>query len=138
MPMGKADQEAERIPIVCDGVRTGVALMHQPLREVGLQQFRHRREIPIRVANMNVAEIRAQLRQARLDICVGAIALQRTIRNRRRRPPPKVCRRSRDTGRRSDPPSLLYYYQLYPRARYLMCNRCCEATPEVRMVTDSG
>ena len=39
MPMGKANQEAERIPIVCDGVRTGVALVHQPLREVGLQQF---------------------------------------------------------------------------------------------------
>src|SRR2546425_9376259 len=37
--MSKGDQETERVPIICDSVRTGIALMHQSLGEVGLQQF---------------------------------------------------------------------------------------------------
>ena len=38
-PLSKGNQESERVPIVGDGMRTGVALVHQPLSEVGLQQF---------------------------------------------------------------------------------------------------
>jgi DNA repair protein RadC len=74
----RMEQERREESPVLDNPATVVNFIRETSRLLNVESFQvlHRREIPIRITNMNVAKICAQLRQALLHIRVGAIPLE--------------------------------------------------------------